>query len=175
MRKATLSLVAPLVLLALPAPPAQAQTLTVLYRFSDGTDGAAPFAGLIRDKAGNLYGTTVMGGSFGYGTVFKVDTSGNETVLHSFRNSDGGEPFAGLVRDKAGNLYGTTTGGGFSGYGTLFKVDTSANETVLHSFTNVPDGAGPFAGLVMDKKGNLYGTTVVGGFSGYGTVFKLIP
>jgi uncharacterized repeat protein (TIGR03803 family) len=80
-----------------------------------------------------------------------------------------------LVRDKAGNLYGTTLIGGSSGSGTVFKVDTTGKETVLHSFTNAPDGASPYAGLVMDKAGNLYGTTLIGGSSGYGTAFKLIP
>jgi uncharacterized repeat protein (TIGR03803 family) len=82
-----------------------------------------PYAGLVRDSAGNLYGTTYHGGFFGYGTVFKVDTSGQETVLHSFAYStDGGYPYAGLVRDVAGNLYGTTFQGGVSGAGTVFKL-----------------------------------------------------
>jgi uncharacterized repeat protein (TIGR03803 family) len=105
-----------------PTPRAQAQTFTVLYSFSGGTDGAYPQAGLVRDKAGNLYGTTSFGGS-AYGTVFKVDTTGKETVLHSFTNSAvAAEPYAGLVIDKAGNLYGTTYTGGSSGYGTVFKL-----------------------------------------------------
>jgi len=162
------------------AQTAQAPTYAALYAFSAGTDAAQPFAGLVRDKAGNLYGTTASGGAFGYGTVFKVDTSGNETVLHSFSGVDGAIPLAGLVRDKAGNLYGTTAYGGASfmingdsGDGTVFKVDTSGNETVLHSFTNSPDGAQPVASLVMDKSGNLHGTTVGGGASNFGTVFEV--
>ena len=162
-----------------PTPRAQAQTFTVLHSFSGGTDGAYPQAGLVMDKAGNLYGTTFNGGSSGCGTVFKVDTTGNETVLHSFTNcftnSDGGEPYAGLVRDKAGNLYGTTVIGGSSGSGTVFKVDTTGKETVLYSFTNSDVAAEPYAGLIRDKAGNLYGTTYTGGSHGYGTVFKLIP
>src|SRR5260370_26283493 len=115
------------------------------------------------DEAGNLYGTTAGGGTSGFGTVFKLDTSGTEALLYSFTNSgtDGDAPFAGLVMDKKGNLYGTTSlGGDLSGCsglgcGTMFKVDTSGNEIVLHGFTDVPDGAFPFAGLIMDKKGNL--------------------
>jgi uncharacterized repeat protein (TIGR03803 family) len=158
----------------------QAQTLTVLHRFTSSPDGAYPYAGLVRDAAGNLYGTTYEGGSSdlrdgvsGYGTVFKLDTSGTETVLHRFTSSpDGAYPYAGLVRDAAGNLYGTTSEGGSSDYGTVFKLDTSGNETVLHNFTG-GDGSYPYAGLVRDATGNLYGTTLYGGASGVGTVFKL--
>jgi uncharacterized repeat protein (TIGR03803 family) len=155
-------------------------TETVLHSFTNsGGDGAYPFAGLLVDKVGNLYGTTDVGGSFGYGTVFKLDRSGTETLLHSFTNTggDGAYPLAGLVMDTAGNLYGTTNDGGSSGYGTVFKLDSSGTETVLHSFTNSSggDGAYPFAGLVMDTAGNLYGTTIQGGSSNYGTVFKLDP
>jgi uncharacterized repeat protein (TIGR03803 family) len=131
------------------------------------------------DKAGNLYGTTLLGGSSSYGTVFKLDTSGNETVLHSFMNApDGASPFAGVIMDQAGNLYGTTNQGGTGscnfggpGCGTVFRLDTTGKETVLHSFTNTPDGALAYGGLV--KRGNLYGTTQVGGSYGRGTVFKL--
>ncbi|PYX58184.1 MAG: hypothetical protein DMG76_09955 [Acidobacteria bacterium] len=160
---------------------------TVLHSFMGPPDGAGPSAGLIMDKAGNLYGTA-GGGSYGYGTVFKLDTSGNETMLYSFTNvPDGAYPSAGLIMDKAGNLYGTTTGGGagncvllgVSGCGAVFKLDTTGNETVLYRFTNVPDGTLPYAGLIMDKAGNLYGTTEFGGDGscdfgvGCGTVFRL--
>jgi uncharacterized repeat protein (TIGR03803 family) len=126
------------------------------------------------DRHGNLFGTTAIGGSSGYGTVFKLDTSGNETVLHSFTNTpDGSEPAAGLIMDKAGNLYSTTARGGTYGYGTVFKLDSAGNEVVLHSFTGTPDGAYPRAGLLMDNMGSLYGTTIQGGSSDYGTVFKV--
>jgi uncharacterized repeat protein (TIGR03803 family) len=165
-----------------PAPRAQAQTLTVLHTFTGSPDGLSPLAGLVRDWNGNLYGTTVFGGAYGWGTVFKVGPTGKETVLYSFTNSpDGSQPHAGLVMDEAGNLYGTTISGGSSDAGTVFEVDTSGNETVLHSFTNSPDGAAPVAGLVRDWKGNLYGTTPYGGDLacdppyGCGTVFKLGP
>src|SRR6266446_8638683 len=112
----------------------QAQTLTVLYSFTGGSDGRGPGAALILDAAGNLYSTTFSGGVSGFGTVFKLDPSGNETVLHNFTNSpDGAFPDAGLVMDAAGNLYGTTGSGGASNAGTVFKLDPSGNETVLYS------------------------------------------
>lgn len=178
MCKATSFLVVLVAASALPVPRTQAQMFTVLYKFSGGTDGIQPFAGLVMDKDGNLYGTTASGGVHGLGTVFNLDTTGTETVLHSFGGVDGAVPLAGLAMDKDGNLYGTTAFGGSSfvgspnsGFGSVFKVDTSSNETVLHSFTNLPDGAEPVAGLVMDKEGNLYGTTVVGGSGG--TVFEV--
>jgi uncharacterized repeat protein (TIGR03803 family) len=152
----------------------------VLHSFTmTGGDGANPYAGLVRDPQGNLYGTTTWGGAFGYGMVFKLDPTGNETVLHSFTFTagDGADPYAGLVRDRQGNLYGTTGAGGAFSSGTVFKLDaTTGKETVLYSFKGTGgDGAYPSAGLVFDAGGNLYGTTVDGGASGYGTVFKLTP
>ncbi len=154
---------------------------TVLYSFTGtGGDGYFPSAALVQDVQGNLYGTTQLGGAYGYGTVFKVDPSGSETVLYSFSGAgDGGDPdLAGLVRDNQGNLYGTTHFGGTYGYGTVFKLDSTDVETVLYSFTGVGgDGAGPSGGVVRDAQGNLYGTTesggAYGGPFGYGTVFKI--
>ena len=133
MRKATLFLVALLAVSALPI--LRAQTLTVLYSFSGGTDGANPNARLLRDKADNLYGTTEFGGCLrcalgGLGTVFKLDTTGTEIVLHSFSVADGTGPLAGLVRDLKGNLYGTASSGAF-GYGTVFKLTPSGTYDVL--------------------------------------------
>jgi uncharacterized repeat protein (TIGR03803 family) len=151
---------------------------TVLHSFAGtGGDGANPYAGLVRDTAGNLYGTTFLGGaSCNCGTVFKLDTTGKETVLLSFTGLDGEYTTAGLVQDSAGNLYGTTAGGGTSGYGVVFKLDKTGTETVLHSFTGgTTDGNSPYAGLVRDAAGNLYGTTHSGGASNDGTVFKLTP
>jgi uncharacterized repeat protein (TIGR03803 family) len=148
---------------------------TVLHRFSGGTDGAGPLAGLVLDAEGNLYGTAQYGGALGAGNVFMVDKARKETVLYSFSGgTDGGQPLLGyLVRDARGNLYGTTTFGGTNGQGTVFKVDSAHGETVLHSFSGGTDGSYPYAGLVRDAKGNLYGTTNQGGASGYGTVFML--
>jgi uncharacterized repeat protein (TIGR03803 family) len=178
------------VLSAIAAPPAHAQTLTILYSFTDSNgDGAGPYAGLASGMVGTacecgeraqgqqacFYGTTLGGGAYGYGTVFKLDPEGNETVLYSFAGSptDGADPFAGLVMDRTGNLYGAAERGGAYGYGTVFKLSPSGHETVLHSFGAGTDGQSPYAGLIMDNAGNLYGTTEGGGAYGYGTVFKL--
>ncbi|HEV2177234.1 MAG TPA: choice-of-anchor tandem repeat GloVer-containing protein [Terriglobia bacterium] len=168
--------------------------LTVLHSFRGGTDGATPESGLLRDTAGNFYGTTTSGGggtlcgsSVGCGTVFEVAQSGKEKVLYSFTGvADGANPVGGLIMDQEGNLYGTTVFGGNmscpiqpSGCGTVFKVDPSGKETVLYSFTGEADGANPYDSLVMDAAGNLYGTTdlggnlLCGGNVGCGTVFKL--
>jgi len=165
---------------------AQAQTYseTVLHSFTGYPgDGATPYAGLVRDAQGNLYGTTFEGGASSAGTVFKVDTTGKESVLYSFTGTggDGAAPYAGLVQDAQGNLYGTTYQGGdlacAYGCGTVFKVDTTGKETVLYSFKGGTDGANPYAGLVRDAQGNLYGTTEGGGdaCNPYvcGTVFKV--
>jgi uncharacterized repeat protein (TIGR03803 family) len=160
----------------------------VLYSFTGGTDGANPYAGLIRDKEGNLYGTTLYGGDlsctlegpFGCGVVFRIDRSGQETVLHSFTGGgDGGFPAAGLIQDEEGNLYGTTQFGGLASCsfycGVVFKLDLTGKETVLHSFTGYADGSNPFAGLIRDETGNLYGTASAGGpgTENNGVVFKL--
>ena len=158
---------------------------TILYAFSGGSDGSQPYyAALVQDLAGNLYGTTGFGGDFsssecslfGCGTVFKLAGDGTKTTLHSFTGMpDGREPVAGLIRDAAGNLYGTTYGGGQYDDGTVFMLDTGGSESVLHNFTSTPDGMYPWTSLIGDAKGNLYGTTIVGGTRGYGTVFKLDP
>jgi uncharacterized repeat protein (TIGR03803 family) len=153
---------------------------SVLYSFGgDGQGPNNPYGGLTRDAAGNLYGTTGMGGTFFSGTVFKLDTTGGFTVLHNFdtQNGDGYFPAGNLVRDAAGNLYGTTEFGGTSGSGTVFKVDKNGNETVLHNFAGgTADGGLPFlSGLLRDAKGNLYGVTGEGGASSFGTVYKLDP
>jgi uncharacterized repeat protein (TIGR03803 family) len=174
------------------------QRYTALYTFT-GADGEFPQGNLIRDRAGNLYGTAFNGGDLsgcggsGCGVVFKLDRSGKETVLYSFTGgADGAYPATGLVRDEAGNLYGTTHGGGdisvsacsFNpGCGVVFKVDPSGKESVLYAFTGGADGLGASSGLVRDEAGNLYGTTVMGGdlsgvcpgfpAPGCGVVFKV--
>lgn len=172
-------------------------TYEVLHAFRGAPDGNGPQAGLIRDAAGNLYGTTGSGGAFGKGMAFKVDASGVETVLHSFAGypADGAFPEAALIQDAEGNLYGTTSSGGrggcytivrvgrgwkivYIGCGTVFKLDTTDKETVLYSFSGGADGRAPEASLIRDSVGNLYGTTIQGGSSGCGAagcgvVFKL--
>jgi uncharacterized repeat protein (TIGR03803 family) len=151
---------------------AQAQTFTDLYNFT-GTSGATPDVGVIQDSAGNFYGTTAGGGSDSYGVVYKLSSSGTETVLYNFTGgTDGGYPYAPVIRDSKGNLYGTTFRGGTDSCGVVFKVNTAGKETVLHSFAGgSSDGCYPFQGVIMDKKGNLYGTTYYDGAHGNGTVF----
>jgi uncharacterized repeat protein (TIGR03803 family) len=150
-------------------------TENVLYSFNGYPDGSRPAGGVIMDAAGNLYGTTVNGGSSHQGTVFKLDPSGTESVLHNFTGfpTDGSFPPSGLLIDATGNLYGTTELGGPSNFGTVFKLDHSGTESVLYSFGGRPDGSFPLAGLFMDKAANLYGTTLHGGFYDLGAVFKL--
>jgi len=162
----------------------QNSNYAVIYSFLGGTDGSDPWGGLVQDPQGNLYGTTSRGGVSGWGAVFKVDTTGKESVLYSFtEGADGGLPLAALVMDAQGNLYGTTFSGGASGKGTVFKLNSSGKETVLYSFTGGADGGLPLAVLVMDAQGNLYGTATGGGNPacynardgdyGCGTVFKV--
>jgi uncharacterized repeat protein (TIGR03803 family) len=163
-------------------------TETVLHSFTGGADGAFPLAGLIQDSAGNFYGTTEFGGAAGQGVVFKLDTTGAETVLYTFTGgADGGNPVAGLVLDSAGNFYGTTVVGGSAmgpaGHGVVFELDATGAETVLHTFAGGEDGSQPMAGLIRDLAGNLYGTTFAGGknstcnpiAAGCGVVFKIAP
>ena len=209
----------------------------VLYSFGSGTDGTIPVAGVTFDAAGNIYGTTSAGGSYGYGTVFQLKPSKSgwtETILHNFQDSsDGAVPYAGLVFDGSGNLYGAATEGGEGANvgGTIFEmspsssgwtftvlyslpgwgisgtfrtpiVDASGNlyatthcdgannagtvyelkpsssswtYTSFHVFTGGSDGLYSFSNLVVDKHGNLYGTTNQGGASGSGVVFKIKP
>jgi len=163
----------------------EAQTFKVLYAFKGNPDGAVPFAGtLIRDAAGNLYGTTINGGdsgngtcTAGCGTVFKLDPSGHETVLYRFGEAppDGDFPVSGVIRDSAGNLYGTTYWGGTADYcGTVFQVTPGGKETVLYSFVGgESDGCSPQSNVLRDDSGNLYGTTENGITNNGGTVFKV--
>jgi uncharacterized repeat protein (TIGR03803 family) len=158
-----------------------------------GKDGAYPWSHLVRDQAGNLYGTTELGGKYGYGTVFEFKMVGKkkqwkEVVLHNFNlnpfvpgKHDGVYPETGVTFDQAGNLYGTTSVGGAHDAGTVYKLSPNANhtswqETVLYSFTGVDgDGAYPsdFGGVAVDNAGNVYGTTFDGGTYGFGTVFEV--
>jgi uncharacterized repeat protein (TIGR03803 family) len=154
-------------------------TESVVYSFkgSGAGDGAYPWAGLV-DVGGTLYGTTIYGGLYGYGTVFKITPSGAESVVYSFGGpgvGDGAFPWAGLI-GVGGTLYGTTEQGGANGYGTVFSVTPAGTETVLYSFQGAAgsDGAYPY-GSLLNVSGTLYGTTEQGGASGYGTVFAVKP
>lgn len=162
--------VAALVATNLATPPAHGQALTVLHAFKGAraSDGANPSGPMIRDAAGNLYGLTDYGGDLtcNCGTVFKLDRTGQVTVLHSFTGSPDGSTPSGLISDSAGNLYGTTAYGGDAACncGILFKLDPAGNETVLHTFGTGLDGQRPET-LVRDAAGNFYGVTYAGGSS----------
>jgi len=153
---------------------------SVLYAFTGGSDGSEPQGGLVRDAAGNLYGTTVYGGiqpgKFGSGVIFRIDPSGYG-VLHTFDYVDGANPYAPLGRDVNGRLYATTSTGGLHGDGTVVKVDSDGS--VIHDFSGPVDGANPYFGVVGDERGNLYGATLNGGDlngcsgRGCGTIYKI--
>jgi uncharacterized repeat protein (TIGR03803 family) len=134
---------------------------------------------LLRDAEGNLYGAA-QGSTANRGTIFKLDTAGNLTVLHSFTGGQEGQnPWAGVIRDSEGNFYGTTPNGGSTkcpggGCGIVYELGANGNFRVLHRFTGWGDGGVPFAGLVRDAVGNLYGMTPEGGI-GDGVVFKITP
>jgi uncharacterized repeat protein (TIGR03803 family) len=155
--------------LAAAAGVAPAQTnYVLLHTFKGGpTDGEGPDGGVIRDSAGNLYGTTAYGGPAGdanlytgNGVVYKLSGSGKETVLYNFTPSVAapadGTPYAGVIRDSAGNLYGTTYAG------EVYELDSSGTETMAHLLSS---GEGPYAGVIRDSTGNLYGTTAYGAYN----------
>jgi uncharacterized repeat protein (TIGR03803 family) len=153
-------------------------SLTTLWSFTGGNDGANPMAGLVQGSGSNFYGTTAYGGANGYGTVFRISPSGSLTNLWSFTGAtDGANPQAGLVQGTDGNFYGTTYGSGLgpSANGNVFRISPSGSLTNLWSFTGCGDGANPLAGLVQGTDSNFYGTTYGSGSgpSANGTVFKL--
>ncbi len=157
---------------------ADAQTETNLYSFgSSPADGNGPVAGLVQGSDGNFYGTTQSGGTYSYGTVFRITSSGACTNLYSFGSSptDGNGLVAGLVQGSDGNFYGTTYFGGLTGVGTVFRISPTGAYTNLYSFGYSPDGFNPYAGLVQGSDGNFYGTTYFGGLMGGGTVFRISP
>ncbi len=165
--------------------------LTTLYTFTNGTDGEIPHAGLVQGNDGYFYGVTEDGGTGHGGTIFKINTNGVLTTLHSFLFSlgtDGAVPGGALVQATDGNLYGTTSQDGANGLGTVFKITTSGELTTLYSFGTVTDAIGapldglrPFGALMQASDGKLYGTTSEGGLYGYdasdgfgfGTVFQI--
>jgi uncharacterized repeat protein (TIGR03803 family) len=163
---------------------------TTLYEFQGGADGSAPEGSVMLDSAGNILGTTFSGGgstncSGGCGTVFKVDPTGHETVLHSFTGGvDGANPRGVIAMDDRGYVvFGVASigGQGHPGFGVIYEVSTSSgNQTVIHAFAGGADGQSPFGGVVKDAFGNLYGTTVYGGdmscgTRGCGVLFKAHP
>jgi uncharacterized repeat protein (TIGR03803 family) len=166
-------------------PLASAQTLIVLHAFAGTPDGSYPIAPVFRDSAGNLYGSTFEGGAHGFGTVFKLDKNGDETLLFNFNDSpSGGFPSQSLIRDASGNFYGVALEGS-GGSGVIFKLTPRGKETVLYNFVGGQNNnpKDPQGGLLLDTAGNLYGTTISGGVSSCntqerpycGTVFKLAP
>jgi uncharacterized repeat protein (TIGR03803 family) len=163
-----------------------AATTEIIYSFAGEDDGEYADTDLVIDGAGNLYGTTVLGGDFGGGTVWQLtpsDTGWAHTVLYSFTGgADGGEPYKGVTLDAQGNIYGTAVTGGSGscegGCGVAYKLTNSCGtwtQTVIHSFTGGNDGSGPGAGLTIDQHGNLYGMAPTGGADGLGVVFQLYP
>lgn len=141
----------------------------------DIANGAYPFAGLTRDAAGNLFGTTYSGGPSGDGTVFEVPAAGGGLfTLASFSGANGAQPAGNVFVDARGNMFGTTESGGPAGDGTIFEVLFGGGDVVTLASFNNANGAVPESNLVMDAKGNLFGTTKLGGAAGLGTVFELV-
>jgi uncharacterized repeat protein (TIGR03803 family) len=162
---------------------ATAATTEVLFSF-DEAEGAYPDSDLETDNAGNIYGTTVLGGDFGGGTVFRLSPTPNgwvHTILYSFTGgADGGQPYKGVTLDREGNLYGTAVTGGSGscegGCGVAYKLTKSGGtwtQRVIHAFTGGNDGSGPGARLTVDRDGNVYGMTPIGGAYGLGTIYKI--
>lgn len=165
---------------------AAASSAKVIYSLAGDEDGEYTDTDLVIDSAGDLYGSSVLGGTFGSGTVFQLTPSANgwiHTVLYSFTGgADGGEPYKGVTLDAQGNIYGTAVTGGTGacegGCGVVYKLTQTGGawtQTVIYSFTGGDDGSGPGAGLTIDDQGNLYGVTPTGGANGLGTIYQLSP
>jgi uncharacterized repeat protein (TIGR03803 family) len=152
-------------------------TETVRHSFTGGADGIIPIGGLLRDKAGNLYGTTSQGGSSNDGVLFKISPRGKETILHTFTGStkDGKYPsYTSLLMDAQGNLYGVTEEGGKADGGILYKLSKTGKLTILHSFSGgTTDGCNVLGTPFMDAAGNFYGTTSSCGTHMLGTVCEV--
>lgn len=165
--------------------PVTAQTIEPIYAFtnSEFSSPRNPRADLVLGRDGNFYGTTEYGGSGGFGTVFKITTTGVLTVLANFDgNTTGGEPYGGVTLGTDGSYYGTTDSSGPGGVGTVFRVTTNGIITVIHSFSTPTsngssytngDGTYPNAGLTLGPDGCFYGVTSHGGLNGSGTVFRI--
>jgi len=157
--------------------------LTNVVLFGGANFGANPISALIQGRDGNLYGTTVNGGTNGRGTIFKVTTNGVFTSLFSFNGTNGANPFGGLLQNSNGLLFGTTSYGGIgyngaasSGNGTIFSITTNGALQTLYQFSGGIDGWNPsWAKLVQGADGNYYGTTFRGGTNGTGSAFQITP
>src|SRR5581483_908894 len=166
-------------------PTANGWQQKTLHSFAGSSDENEPYAPVVLDARGNLYGTTYVGGAAGYGVVYRLSRRQSgfwvEKILHTFEGqsaNDGAQTFSGVVLDKNGNIFGTTLGGGKFAYGTVFELTAANNfaSTILHSFNlNGRDGTLP-NGVIFDQSGNLWGTTQGAGENdGNGTIFKLTP
>jgi len=175
----------PLFIIALSLVTATATTTDVIFSFAED-NGEYADTDLETDSAGNIYGSTVLGGDHGSGTVFQLSPTGTgweQTVLYSFTGgADGGEPYKGVTIDRHGNLYGTAVTGGSGGCeggcGVVYKLTQSNgtwNQTVIYAFNGGDDGSGPGARVTVDRSGNVYGMTPTGGIYGAGTIYKLQP
>jgi uncharacterized repeat protein (TIGR03803 family) len=156
--------------------PASAQTFTVLHEFAGSpNDGSGPQGGLVRDSAGNFFGTTANGGADSEGSAFKLTPAGRETMLFSFSLSEGAFPASNLVFDAAGNMYGTADEGP-GGAGVIFRLAKDGTEVVFHAFQGGQNSvaAVPKGGLTKDAAGNFYGATLLGGL-GFGTIYRVDP
>lgn len=157
-------------------------SLTVLYSFTGGADGATPTGRPYLDKSGNLYGTTLAGGdrsdgSVGYGVVYKISRKGKFSVVHAFGipgSGDGQYPAAIPIKDAAGNLYVSAQEGGAHNDGAILKVSPTGDSSLFFSFSG-SDGKSPSGPLLIDNSGNLIGTTALGGANGHGSIFELSP
>ena len=150
-----------------------AGTLTTLHHFTGGSEGAYPYAGVIQAADGTFYGTTLSGGAFDSGTIFRLDASGSLTTLHSFSYDT--ITYAGLIQAADGSFYGATYTERTAPDGAIFKLDSAGTFTAVHRFSAPGEGANPFASLIQGPDGSLYGTTDSGGTFGHGTVFKFDP
>jgi uncharacterized repeat protein (TIGR03803 family) len=195
----SLVLIAALLFVVLTVPALAAGDISLIHTFTGGKDGSYPDGNLTADAAGNLYGTTQIGGTFGAGTVFELTPTPagkwHFSVLYEFTGGlDGANPLGSLVFDAVGNAYATTSSGGTANFGTVFELSPPAanakqdagkpkqwTEKVLYNFQAGSDGALPFGNVVFDAAGNLYGTTSIGGtghigcLAGCGTIYQLSP
>jgi uncharacterized repeat protein (TIGR03803 family) len=151
----------------------------VIYSFlgHENNDGAGPLDAPVLDSSGNFWGVTISGGSQGLGTVYEVMANGQEKILHNFvgGTTDGKYPYGRLIFGANGDLYGVTGQGGANNMGTVFQIGLHGGFKIVHSFSGTADGSDPIAGLYADAHGNYYGTTLLGGANGDGTVFEIRP